>query len=565
MTHKEYSGGLKVAFMVNSTSLQQWQYDVIDSLLQNKNIKPVVIIKKGQSTGNGPSTLKRIINYPFQNILFRLFYRYCFKPKAFHKADATTLLSGVPVIECAVKRKKISERFEEEDIEIIKSYAPDFILKFGFGILKGDILTCAPMGIWSFHHDDEQKYRGVPPAFWEIYHGDTKSGAILQRLTESLDSGVILRKGLFSTINHSWKANLDQSINLSKNWPEDVCREVIAQGTFPDSLTGVDSTAPVYKVPGNTTFVLFLLKLLYNKVRFHLNEIFSCEVWLLGIMKARTADILSDLHYEIDIEEVDFLKAKNNDFYYADGFAVKDKERLLVLFEDYTYKGRVGHISGVWFNERDYSFSDKVDLLKEKWHLSYPFILKYNNELFCIPESKDHKSVELYKLDTGAMKMVHYRTLVKDLEVVDPTLIYHQNYWYLFFTSGSASNVELHIWHAEKLEDEFVPHVLNPVKSNISNARPAGPLFYLDGRLYRPAQDCSKSYGSRIIINEVKILTGDSFLEMAVSVLEPPKGFQGLHNLSFAGDSMLFDCKKMGFSWANFWYQIKRKTGLIRS
>jgi hypothetical protein len=564
MTVKDYTGGIKVAFMLNSLQLQKWQYQVIESLLENREVEAVLIIRRKADINRSKSLFNRIISYPWQHILFRIFYRYLFHPSAFRQIDAAELLKNLPVLDCIVKKKKISEYFTNEDIESIKSFAPDFILKFGFGILKGDILTCTPMGIWSFHHGDEQKYRGVPPGFWEIYQNDHKSGAILQRLTEKLDSGVILRKGLFKTIDHSWTANLDQSIYLSRTWPADVCKEVIAQGTFPDTMEGVPTNAPVYRIPGNTTFVLFLIKLFFNKIRFHFRELFYCEVWQLGIIKARTADILSDLQYEIDLEEVDFLAAKNNDHYFADGFMVKDNERLLLLYEDYTYKTRKGHISAVWFNERDYSFSETMDILEEPWHLSYPFILRYNNTLFCIPESKDHKSVELYKLDVAQMKMIHHRTLVKDLEAVDPTLIFHQNWWYLFFTSGHASNVELHIWHAEHLEDEFTPHILNPVKSNIANARPAGPLFYLDGKLYRPAQDCSKSYGGRIIINEVKILTEDSFLEMAVNVLEPPKGYQGLHNLSFAGDSMLFDCKRMGFSWENLFYQLKKKSGFIK-
>lgn len=562
MTVKDYSGGIKIAFMVNSMQLQRWQYQVIESLLKDQQINAVLVIMNGPGSEKKKSFLIKILNYPWHSILFKLYYRYIFHPDSFNRVSAEALLKDVPVIHCSPKRKKVSEYFNEEDIETIKAYSPDFIMKFGFGILKGEILTCTPMGVWSFHHGDEQKYRGVPPAFWEIYLNDHKTGAILQRLTEKLDSGVILRKGVFKTIDHSWKANLDQSIGLSKNWPAEVCKEVIAQGTFPDTIESVPTTAPVYKIPGNTTFVLFLIKLLVNKIRFHFNELFSCEIWQLGIIKARTADILSDLQYEIDLDEVDFLSAGNNDLYYADGFAIKEKERLLLLFEDYTYKTRKGRISAVWFNERDFTFSDKTNLLDESWHLSYPYILKYNNALYCIPESKDHRNIELYKLDTNHMKMVHHRTLVKDVEAVDPTLIYHQNSWYLFFTSGNASNVELQIWHAENLEDEFIPHILNPVKSNVGNARPAGPLFYLDGKLYRPSQDCSKSYGGRIIINEVKILSEDSFLEMAVNVLEPPKGYQGIHNLSFAGDSMLFDCKRMGFSWANFFYQLKRKTGI---
>lgn len=561
MNLKDYSGGLKFAVMVNSMKVQKWQAEVLDSLMKVDNVHPVLIVKNESHSSRPVSFLRKLLTYPWQNVLFKLFYRFAFKPQSFKPVSISSVLEDLPVINIAPHRKKSSEYFLEEDIEKIQSAGADFIIKFGFGILKGDILTSIPLGIWSFHHGDEQKYRGVPPGFWEIYENDPKTGAILQRLTEKLDGGVILRKGLFKTIDHSWNANLSQAISLSQKWPSDVCREIIAQGTFPDQTEGVTTTAPVYKVPGNTTFVLFLIKLFANKIKFHFNELFSCEIWQAGIIKARTADILSELQYEIDLDEVDWLKGKSNDYYIADGFAIKEKDRLLLMYEDYTYKTRKGYISGVWFNEKDYSFSQPTKLLEEKWHLSYPFIFRYKGDILVMPECKDHKKVELYRYDTSSMRLVLFRTLISDLEAVDPTLINHQNHWYLFFTSGHASNVELNIWHAENLEDNLVPHVLNPVKSNISNSRPAGSLFYLDGKLYRPSQDCSRSYGGRIILNEVKVLNEDYFLEMAVSVLEPPKGFQGLHNLSFAGDSMFFDVKRMGFSRANFINQFKRKTG----
>lgn len=562
MALKDYSGGLKFGVMLNSLTVQKWQYESIKSLLRQSKVDAVVIILNDNSPGKRKSLLSKVLGYKWQNLLFNQYYRYFFKPSVFKPVSISEILADVPVVRCQTTKSKVSEFFGDKDIAQIKSYQPDFIIKFGFGIIRGEILDCTPLGIWSFHHDDEQKYRGVPPGFWEIYYNDHRTGTILQRLTEKLDSGVILRKGIFKTVEHSWKGNLEQSINFSKDWPAHVCNEIIDQGTFPDQTEGVSTNAPLYKVPGNTSFVLFLLKLFVNRIKFHYNELFYCENWQLGIIKARTADILGSLQYDIDLEEVDFLTAKNSNFYYADGFAVKDGERLLLLFEDYSYKDRLGHLSSVWFNERDYTFTEPVPLLKEPWHLSYPFVFRYKGSTYCLPECKDHKNVELYKLDTVSMKLVHVRTLIKDLEAVDPSLIYHQNHWYLFFTAGYATNTELHIWHAEELEDDFIPHVLNPVKSNVSNSRPAGTLFYLDGKLYRPSQDCSRSYGGRIIINEVKILTEEFFLESTVNVLEPPTGYQGIHNLSFAGDSMLFDCKTMKFSSANFFNQLKRKLGL---
>jgi len=54
------------------------------------------------------------------------------------------------------------------DIELIRAERPGF-LRFGFNILRGDVLEVAPYGISSFHHGDEQHYRGQPPGSREIH------------------------------------------------------------------------------------------------------------------------------------------------------------------------------------------------------------------------------------------------------------------------------------------------------------------------------------------------------------------------------------------------------------
>ena len=64
-------------------------------------------------------------------------------------------LPGVPVLRCQVTRKgKWSEYFSAEDIARIAAHDLDFVLKFAYGIIRGEILSVARYGIWSYHHDD---------------------------------------------------------------------------------------------------------------------------------------------------------------------------------------------------------------------------------------------------------------------------------------------------------------------------------------------------------------------------------------------------------------------------
>ena len=96
-------------------------------------------------------------------------------------------------------RKRFVHRFPDSAIESIRARDIDVLLRFGFNILRGGILSAARYGVWSFHHGDNEFYRGGPACFWEVYEQHPCSGVILQILTEELDSGRVLAKAVFPT------------------------------------------------------------------------------------------------------------------------------------------------------------------------------------------------------------------------------------------------------------------------------------------------------------------------------------------------------------------------------
>ncbi|WP_229380205.1 formyltransferase family protein [Haloterrigena salifodinae] len=67
----------------------------------------------------------------------------------------------------------------------------DVVVRFGFGLIRGDVLTATEHGVVSFHPADIRRYRGMgPPA---IFHdGRDRAGTTLQRLNESIDGGEIV-------------------------------------------------------------------------------------------------------------------------------------------------------------------------------------------------------------------------------------------------------------------------------------------------------------------------------------------------------------------------------------
>ncbi len=68
----------------------------------------------------------------------------------------------------------------------------DVVIRFGFNLLTGRILSEPNHGVLSFHPGDIREYRGLSPARMFLNEDDT-AGATLQQLTDTLDGGYIVR------------------------------------------------------------------------------------------------------------------------------------------------------------------------------------------------------------------------------------------------------------------------------------------------------------------------------------------------------------------------------------
>jgi hypothetical protein len=67
----------------------------------------------------------------------------------------------------------------------------DVVIRYGFGLLRGDVLNAPEFGVLSFHPADIRKYRGLgPPKVW--LDNRELIGVTLQRITDSIDSGEIV-------------------------------------------------------------------------------------------------------------------------------------------------------------------------------------------------------------------------------------------------------------------------------------------------------------------------------------------------------------------------------------
>jgi hypothetical protein len=175
--------------------------------------------------------------------------------------------------------------------------------------------------------------------------------------------------------------------------------------------------------------------------------------------------------------------------------------------------------------------------LQRPYHLSYPFVFEWRGDVFLLPETRENRTVELYRAERFPDRWTLERRLFEGVEAVDCTVHVADDRLWLFAGIGKPTfscNDELHVFHAEDPRGPWRPHDRNPVVSDVCRARPAGALFREGGRLLRPSQDCSVRYGYAITFNEVEVLTPEDYRERPVARIEPGwiAGNRGSHTFS---------------------------------
>lgn len=193
-------------------------------------------------------------------------------------------------------------------------------------------------------------------------------------------------------------------------------------------------------------------------------------------------------------------------------------------------------------------------------HMSYPFTFTDRDVVYCAPEIGQEEGCVIYRLGVDGV-WTPWHHILRGQRIVDPTFFQHGGRWWLFYTEPPPAHVHvLNACFADTLAGPWTPHPLNPLKLDATSARPAGPLLTIGGRVYRPAQDCSRTYGGAVNIMEITELTPAAFRETHALRLEPDASWpypDGLHHLVVDGTRVYFDAKKTRYD-VLLWLKTRR-------
>jgi hypothetical protein len=551
---------LRVGILANGSSVARWQADILRRISDLPAVDVCTVVLNGEMVGEGRwrryLDARRYKAIPFR-LLSILDAWLCTvlagHPLASveHRQDLRSILPSADFTPVTPKTSSsgLYHRFAEEDIETIRKADLDVMIRFGFGILQGDILDVPRSGILSFHHADNRVSRGGPPGFWEWYGARHQTGVTLQVLTEELDNGRVVARGSYQTKLWSFAANRRHAFLEGQMLLVDAVRR-LATGhpfRFEDENESFNvSVSPVFKSP-NALQCLGATALLLKRV---LAQIASRLMrrgnrWEIFIAKTSVEGIDE---FSLALRRAVCLKPPRGRIW-ADPFIVQRDDGVFLFFEDVGYREKKGKISYLRLDENA-SVIDYGVALEREFHLSYPFLLEDGDELFMIPEASESRKVSLYRCVDFPGQWEHVTDILDDLSASDSTVLRRDGKYWLFSNidrneSGNP-NYELHVFWAESLDGPWIPLQDNPVVIDASTARMAGGFIEdRDGGLYRCSQINGSRYGEGLNFMRVDNLTVDGYRESRrLSILPDWGDFATMHHIDVSSNWITFDASK---------------------
>src|SRR5262249_29703369 len=160
--------------------------------------------------------------------------------------------------------------------------------------------------------------------------------------------------------------------------------------------------------------------------------------------------------------------------FYADPFPVEKNSRLYLFVEEFEHRRGQGVISAVEFTEAG-PVGTPHPVLETGCHLSYPFVFEHRGEMWMVPESSAHETIDLYRAISFPDRWIKEATLVTGIVASDPTLFEHAGRWWMLATvrdDGGAYSDALYIWSAPEVAGPWEPHRRNPLLVHIASPRP---------------------------------------------------------------------------------------------
>lgn len=281
----------------------------------------------------------------------------------------------------------------------------------------------------------------------------------------------------------------------------------------------------------NNIFIQKAVGFFYKKVLFFIKD----RSYYIGLFNV----LGSYEDYAFKFKDIKWIKGLDyRKYWYADPFILSvNNDEVVILAEEWVRKTAKGRLAMLTCEKKrnNYFLKNNTTILEKDTHLSFPYIIKEDSQIYICPENHESGSVSIYTLDPVS-KILKGPVVILNEELVDCQITKIGEYYYLFGTRFTGTNycsskkLQIYISNGLLGEYELFQIIENPLKEE----RGAGQIFSSDSKLYRPAQSCEGEYGSSIIIYELSLDETGKFKEILSKRIIPDRNkHYGLRHHTF--------------------------------
>jgi len=252
--------------------------------------------------------------------------------------------------------------------------------------------------------------------------------------------------------------------------------------------------------------------------------------WDLIIKKNEGEDFTSldiSKFKEVGVEEGKFI---------ADPFLYKKDGVNYVFYELCDYKK--GIIVSSIIND-DLSLTDTQTVVEFDKHVSFPFLMEFNDELYMIPESCKMGKIFILKCESFPNKW----TIVNEIPLSgkDTSVVEVNGVYYMFTTIGNNNNFT--ILYSDDILGNWSNHSTNNYH-NFRSKRNGGKVFKHGDDLIRPTQFDVRDYGESLSFNKISLTESDFQEQEILNLKSNIPNTVGLHHYDFNEDYIIMDVNK---------------------
>ena len=494
---EENKKGLRFGIITDDIKMQLWKVNVVKTLVANGMVLSTIIKIQGQNESIGNKAAKW-----FNKLSRKMF----FNTESYKNTNLNDFvdISGIPIKNCMTKVIGDTMFFADNDIQFIENQGLDFIIRLNNLRVGGELVDNIRYGIWEFCFHDEKTYiEAKPNGFWEFLGKKSSNAVSLQRTTNDREKAVILKKNHYPIIKSSYTKHIEQMLTDCCNMPLQVCRSIVNDenaGKGYETRLGKETKSGM----GFGGFMKYLCVATWRKIAGTGRDDNSFDRDI-GIAEVPVFDFFQDP--DSHRKKIKWLRRASRSQRYSTPSAITTANDTYVFFVVDDTEEKTSTINMVRKSE---GYKDLHTVLDNGHALSYPFVFRKDEAIFCIPQDIESQQITLYRFNEESLQLEKDTILYDGIKAYRPTAVFGNNHWNIFYSKEESLYTKLYLMSSDDLRGSYTQFYNNPVKTDNRGALMAGGFISINGKTYRPAYNQSQRH---VVLYEVDEMSDGIYTE----------------------------------------------------